>query len=169
VISIYAYCALGIDFEGSIGFDRQVSKATGLWKFQPNVRVSNTSKELLFAFTDQVGFGKVSLERSKTDKATLYEWRMSIDEIREHLESISEHLILKYEQARLLMTGMRIQKPRSETSRLSTSDRVQAYSVDEYTELVSIFHQIQKLNVKPVHRMTPLTDAEKLLREFRKR
>lgn len=169
MLSIYEFVAYVIDFEGSIGLQRRCS-SKNVPSYSPVISVTNTSQELLKKFQYRVGFGKVNNGFDRNGKARIYWWVLHVDKIKVHLPLIEPHLCLKREQAQLVLRTFEIMKSLSEIKPLIRNlEPGTLYSKEEYAELDSIYERIRFLNLRPSWKQSPETEAEKLLREFRRR
>jgi hypothetical protein len=165
----YILAAFGIDFEGSIRFQmKNVQRRTV--SFHGRMSIGNTSKLLLEGFKEQVGFGQIRKGAEGTLIAEkTHQWELSVEHMRLHLPKIEPHLILKQEQARLLLRAYTILKTMDYYVHLPVSSRGSMYTVEEFEELLYIHTRMRELNRKPLQRRPELTEAEKLLIQLRGR
>jgi hypothetical protein len=170
MISIYKYAAHSIDLEGSISLGKRQKSIEFSVCYHPTIAIDNLSKTLLDDFARIIGFGSVGKGRLLESNAQMYRWRMTIEEIREVLSLIEPELIVKRDQARLVLEACRILKTKAEFGKQFRHTKVGTlYTPEEFDRLESIHQQMALLNAKSSRKTAPMTDAEKLLREFRKR
>lgn len=95
-----------IDGEGSIMLiNRSRSRGQGFY-WRPQVGIYNTDTRLMEALKDRVGTGSVYAHTrtpKENQKKTSYRWNLNATQIRALLPSVLPWLILKKEQAELLL------------------------------------------------------------------
>lgn len=168
MISIPEFMAFAIDFEGSITFQRKIKD--GISHYSPGVSITNTSRDLLIRFRSRTQLGTVSEGYGRADKSSIYWWTLRIRDIRKYLPLIEPFLVIKKEQATLVTEALQILKPSFMHGKgLRNLTKGTLYTEEEYNRFETIYHRIAYLNTRPSYKLESLTDAEKLLREFRKR
>jgi hypothetical protein len=161
VVSVYELVAFSIDFEGSISISTSIGRYGGT-SFQPVVSIGGTSLTLLNAFCSRVGFGNVTQNPTyNAHRSPVHYWIIRPRGLREHLHRIEPYLVLKRQQARLLLESLTLIKDRRSPGQRTKRPQ-------EVTDrLMAIHDELQVLNTSPCYKQN-LTDAQKLLIELRK-
>lgn len=135
------YVAATIDCEGTISLGRAVDRS-GYLHHTCNVCVGNTNIHLLIYLREITGIGIISPPRKNGEKGKLSkDWRLRIDEIKEFLPIIESVLVLKREQARLMLEYMSTIKANSEYNQVD----YEAYALRNI-----IYYQMKELNRKGI-------------------
>jgi hypothetical protein len=166
----YVLAAFGIDFEGSIQLNRRIKPKTHTIRYDSQITIEGTSRELLVAFKDAIGFGHFFPSRTNREEgAETQRWTMNVQEMREILPKIEPYLTAKQEQAHYLIRAHAILKTREQMDSLSHEDKQGMYTLEETEELDFLHDRMRELNERPFKKMSPLTDTEKLLLIFRRK
>lgn len=139
-----SWLAALIDGEGSImitnnspgaAFLRKNPKAVNHRRVRLVISVSNTHLGLLSAIIQKTGLGTIythTRQPKENHKKTSYTWRLNTTEIREILPSLAPWLIVKREQADLMMEALGIKEEatpaKGKIPTKETSDRLRALS-----------------------------------------
>lgn len=130
-----AYIAGLVDGEGHIGLAKMKSKQRGMAStYSPRVDVANTKHALLLWCKLTTGIGEVKVSGQRSNR-TDYSWELKIDEMTQFLMVIRSYLVIKREQADLVIEylercrGIKNHKPSEEIMIL------RSVIFDELTEL----------------------------------
>jgi len=170
MISEYEYLATCIDLEGHITLSGRQRKYSSSIHYTAVISIDNLSKPILEHIQQKIKFGHI-IKGSRLDSgAQMWRWITSRIEIQQYLPLIEPFLIIKQKQAQLLIEACQILKSKQETGKMFKKKNAgEFYTIDEYNQLENIFQQMKYLNGKSTTKNDPLTDAEKLLRELRRR
>lgn len=116
---LYAWLAAIIDGEGSIMLTRRKEGGDTYKKVRPVVSVSNTDVRLMDALKERTGTGSVYLHRrapKENQKRDGYTWRLNASDQRIWIPRIRPFLVLKGEQADLLMEALVLRETRTSVS-----------------------------------------------------
>jgi len=100
-----AYIAGIIDGEGNISLHMYDGKGRTTKVLRPRVGVTNTSLELLEWLRKVIGFGYIDRHKESSEHKDTWRYGLySVNDIRRLLEDILPYLVVKREQAELLLT-----------------------------------------------------------------
>jgi len=142
-----AWLAALIDGEGWVGYVKRKHKFT-TYNYRAVLAVSNTERRLLEAIIEKTGTGRIYQHNRpphENHKRVAYTWRLNATELRVWLPWLIPWLVLKKEQAQLLLAGLEIQA--TLTPRLGVSSSDPAYQ-EARNRRVEIAAGIKYLNRK---------------------
>jgi hypothetical protein len=137
-----AYIAGLVDGEGSIGLVCHVSKNGFNFGYPTMCRIANTNTNLLYWVQETTGIGSVlkgSARANKSKHKPGWIWNCETVNTVEFLEAILVYLVIKDEQARLLIRY--IKETRSDARGMHHS-----LSVDEVDSKRYIYNRLRELN-----------------------
>ena len=152
---LYVWLAALIDGEGSVMLSLRTYSGRGKNKkmnqphYRPVVVIANTDRRLMNALTDNTGVSRIYGHRIKGApqvlmKRTQYTWRLAVNDINIWLPRVLPYLVLKKEQAELLLEAMAIKayiSPGNPGFQPGIRNKLVA-------ELTEIYLEIRKLNTK---------------------
>ena len=97
------YIAGIIDGEGYIGLIQHRKKKSLNFGYSPKTSVTNTNTTLLYWLKQETGIGVVTPQSKVEGCKPRWEWRLNADEMREFLVCIEPFLLIKKQQAVLLL------------------------------------------------------------------
>lgn len=135
------YIAGIIDGEGTICLSKCVWKHRNEAYFRPFIKIANTNLEMLTSVQKMIGCGTIVLESVKTDKwKACYTIRLSANMIRSFLPAIVDSLIIKKQQALLLIDFLKF-------SNRSNGRNYKSLNRDKYN---FYYEEIKRLNTRGV-------------------
>lgn len=141
-LKYYEAIARSLEWEGYIDVDMREES------YYCQVNISNTSKELLNLFRNNVKFGHIigPYKRDNKNHKDKYIWVMSLKEIKEYLLKIEPFLLVKNEQAQLVIKALSIIKDKEYVKTLSSQDKKEMYTFEEFCELDWCYRRCKELN-----------------------
>lgn len=148
---LYVWLAALIDGEGSIMFVKRVGSKKAKVRRNPHYRavvsIATADYRLMEALIKQTGIDRVYQHRINGDprtpmKRASWTWRLTSEDIQEWLPRVLPYLVLKQQQAKLLLEAIKIKNKLTPGS--------PAYNFKEWQRLVPRLHlvhaEITKLN-----------------------
>lgn len=159
-MDIYEFAAWAIDFEGAVIIGRSFNKLQNTHYYNGKVELYGCSQELLNRFAGRVGFGYVGDVRLREHGNDQFTWRLRVEEIKQHLPLIKDHLFLKKRQAELVLRLFEIQMPKETPA----YKRAGYYSSATLDEMYSLHLECKSLNEKTVPIRSSEEEMYRLLR-----